>query len=388
MIYYLQYMPAVRRKENIIAAFFRRLLKPVFSKPVIWAANKFSSAPNPLKVHESLSTLYALAYNEKDERTEILSFDASKDKVIIFSDHHKGTRDRRDDFADAEENYLRALDYYNDQGYYYVNLGDSEELWENTLLSVMSRNKRCFRKEKMFTDRDAYCKLVGNHDLFWREGIMPGTFLKRMYHKVIPVYEAVLLRFTTTAGLLEIFCTHGHQGDAQSDGNKFSKWFVSNIWGPVQAFLEINPNTPSTNDNLKTTHNQVMYEWSADQKKLALITGHTHQPVFRSLTHLERLLLNLEDAVKEGDANTINAVKAEVPRRRAEYDFVGESFRNMKPSYFNTGCCCFEDGTITGIEIADGEIRLVKWASKNKEAERIAERYDVGELLKNLSVPY
>ena len=33
----------------------------------------------------------------------------------------------------------------------------------------------------------------------------------------------------------------------------------------------------------------------------------------------------------------------------------------MKPTYFNSGCCCFTDGDITGIEIDRGCIRLVKW---------------------------
>jgi hypothetical protein len=32
-----------------------------------------------------------------------------------------------------------------------------------------------------------------------------------------------------------------------------------------------------------------------------------------------------------------------------------------KPSYFNTGCCCYLDGDITGLEISEGEIRLVRW---------------------------
>ena len=32
-----------------------------------------------------------------------------------------------------------------------------------------------------------------------------------------------------------------------------------------------------------------------------------------------------------------------------------------KPSYFNTGCCAFLDGDVTGLEISDGEIRLVRW---------------------------
>ena len=32
-----------------------------------------------------------------------------------------------------------------------------------------------------------------------------------------------------------------------------------------------------------------------------------------------------------------------------------------KPCYFNSGCCSFDDGVCTGIEFADGVIRLVRW---------------------------
>src|SRR3954470_10097957 len=89
--------------------------------------------------------------------------------------------------------------------------------------------------------------------------------------------------------LLNIFCTHGHQGDLQSDGNWFSKFFISKIWAPLQAYLRINVNTPSNDQQLKTLHNIFMYEWSSTQENLILITGHTHQPVFESLTVVERL---------------------------------------------------------------------------------------------------
>jgi hypothetical protein len=40
------------------------------------------------------------------------------------------------------------------------------------------------------------------------------------------------------------------------------------------------------------------------------------------------------------------------------------------PSYFNSGCCCFNDGDITGIEIAEGCIRLIKWYSKQEAPNR------------------
>jgi hypothetical protein len=29
--------------------------------------------------------------------------------------------------------------------------------------------------------------------------------------------------------------------------------------------------------------------------------------------------------------------------------------------YFNTGCCSFGDGSVSGLEIVDGKIRLVSW---------------------------
>ena len=31
------------------------------------------------------------------------------------------------------------------------------------------------------------------------------------------------------------------------------------------------------------------------------------------------------------------------------------------PAYFNTGCCKFSDGDITGMEIQAGMLRLVRW---------------------------
>lgn len=55
-----------------------------------------------------------------------------------------------------------------------------------------------------------------------------------------------------------------------------------------------------------------MYEWSAAQKNLLLITGHTHQPVFASLTHLERLYKQLLIAQQEKDEAAIKAVKDEI----------------------------------------------------------------------------
>ncbi len=351
-------MPAHPKKTNTIRRFFKWLL----TQPVTAIANKVSSAPKRDKVMESLSKIYELSIDQPGKKSgNMFSFDPVKQSIIIFSDQHKGGRDGADDFAICEAAYLAALDYYNSKEFYYVNLGDSEELWENSISTVIKKNKKCFAKEKLFVDRNSYCKIIGNHDLYWSNDPFAQMEIKKMYGQEIKIFEGISLRVQLTAKHFDIFCTHGHQGDAQSDGNWFSKWFVSWIWGPLQSFLEINTNSPSYNDQLKTLHNLMMYEWASQQKNVVLITGHTHQPVFNSLTHLERLYLKLEDAHEKNDATAIATIEAEIPRRRREYDFLNHSFRNMNPSYFNTGCCCFRDGTITGIEIAEDTIRLIKW---------------------------
>jgi len=368
----------------MIRKFFRFLL----TRPIRWLSDRYSSAPKQQDVMTALSELYKSIIVSPGKKGELVAFKPHEQPVIIFSDQHKGARNGSDDFTSAEKNYIAALDYYNDHQFYYINLGDSEELWENTIFQVMKHNKACFKKEQLFVQRKAYCKIYGNHDLFWDNDPLSGIYLKRMYKEPVKVFSGIVLRIDLAETNLDIFCTHGHQGDAQSDGNAFSKWFVSNVWGPLQSFLRINPNTPSTNDENKTMHNQYMYEWSAAQNNTVLITGHTHQPVFNSLTHLERLYLRLEEATVINDKSAVEKITNEIPRRKREYDFVNHSFRNMKPSYFNSGCCCFEDGTITGIEIADGFIRLVKWGYINGASVRTVAEEASLETLSNTIISF
>jgi len=366
--------------------FLQKILKGLLKRPITWLANRLSSAPQKENVLKALTDLYQETITDQARKGNLFPLNASQQSIIIFSDEHKGTRNGSDDFASCEKNYLAALDYYNQRNFYFVNMGDCEELWENTIFSLMKHNKEVFSREKLFVDRNAYCKIYGNHDLFWDNDPLAKVYLKRMYGESVKIFACIVLHTELPDGNhIDIFCTHGHQGDSQSDGNAFSKWFVSYVWGPLQSFLNINPNTPATNDDNKTLHNLYMYQWSASQNNTILITGHTHQPVFNSLTHLERLYLQLEEATIKNDQEAIKSIEAEIPRRKREYDFVNHSFRNMKPSYFNSGCCCFDDGNITGIEIADNCIRLVKWSTANAVSTRIvAEETSLAELAEKI----
>lgn len=340
----------------------RRLLQIILLKPVLWAASRFASKPDQPRIFSALTSLKEAILSGKDRKKGILlNFDPSHDRFIIFSDHHRGAKNWADDFREAEPNYLTALDHYNREGYTYISLGDAEELWENTLLQVKKHNTVSFEAEKLFIQRQAFFKVFGNHDLYWANDPFASWQLKRIYGQDVAVYEGVILRIQKPKGHFDLFLTHGHQGDRSSDGNWFSKFFVANIWAPLQAYLRINPNTPAYDIQIKTTHNRIMYEWSAAQQDLWLITGHTHQPVFASLTHLERLHRDLIFAERDNLVDKAKAIKEEIIRRQREYKSLSVDFMQMTPNYFNSGCCCFVDGDITGIEIAGGEIRLIKW---------------------------
>jgi hypothetical protein len=148
--------------------------------------------------------------------------------------------------------------------------------------------------------------------------------------------------------------------------NPFSKWVVAAIWTPIQRFLEVSINTTSDSFDLVDRHNIMMYEWSATQKNLLFISGHTHKPVFASLDHIDRLTKQLEKAIAAHDEAAAKVIAEEIEKRKLEY--AGKKFvKTMAhPSYFNSGCCCFSDGDITGIEIADGFIRLIKWETTDE----------------------
>jgi len=348
----------------------RRFLQKLLRKPVINLSNKYSSRPDKARVESALTDLYEKIMLEPGKKGPCIEITAD-DKIIIFSDQHKGARDLSDDFALAERNYLAALAYYNSENYLYITLGDSEELWENLLEPIIKANRGTFEAEKAFLNRNAFLKIFGNHDLYWDNDPLASFNLTRIYNASIKIYEGVVLKITINGKLLTFFLTHGHQGDLQSDGNWFSKWFISTIWAPLQAFLIINPNTPAFDDQLKSDHNRIMYEWSAKQLNTILITGHTHQPVFASLTYLERLYRKLAAARVTADKTEINKLERELKFRIRKGE-MPPNFTSYKPNYFNTGCCCFDDGDITGIEIGEGNIRLIKWEyNKNGLPERV-----------------
>src|SRR3954470_18383000 len=125
-------------------------IRNILFKPVLWASNKFSSRPDKTRIFKALSDLHDCIVKEQKKKGPIIRFDTSKDKFIVFSDQHKGAKNGADDFMLCEPNYLAALQYYYEKGYFLIALGDCEELWENTLSAVKKNQQPALEKEKEF----------------------------------------------------------------------------------------------------------------------------------------------------------------------------------------------------------------------------------------------
>src|SRR5664279_6183472 len=140
---------------------FRKALRYVLEKPVTWIAEKVSSAPDKAAVMHALTELHDESINPKTRKLKRFNLDEVNQRVVILSDQHRGARDGSDDFAVCERSYLAALDYYNREKFYFISLGDCEELWENTMFSLAKHNTAVYAAENLFIQRDSYCKVFG-----------------------------------------------------------------------------------------------------------------------------------------------------------------------------------------------------------------------------------
>ena len=145
----------------------RKLIRYLFLKPILWFVDKFSASPNRERIFAALATLKDRLHNDPGKKGFVIPLDVNTGKFILFSDQHKGAKNGADDFMLAEPNYVTALQYYNDEGFHLICLGDCEELWENTLAQVKKNNLLSFEAEKKFVRRNAFTKIFANHDLDW-----------------------------------------------------------------------------------------------------------------------------------------------------------------------------------------------------------------------------
>ncbi len=303
-----------------------------------------------------------------------------ENKYVVFSDHHKGGRNQADDFQKAEATYIHALREYNEAGWNLILLGDTDELWEEKPGTVIREYHDVFSLEAQFAP-DRLIRVFGNHDSQWESKQYHNQYLSE-YFPENPAREGIVFTYDLNGGEPgRIFLTHGHQGTFGSDFIAgFSRFVVRLVYRQYQK-LTGKGRTPSTNPCLRGRHDTEMYQWASKRHKLILVAGHTHRPVWSSRTHLEKLINQLMDLVSLPEQDRpddfekqLQALQAEVTERKEKDPPCNDTIKTM-PCYFNTGCCRFEDGDITGIEIEQGKIRLIRWDAESKKKTTLEESF-------------
>ncbi len=246
-------------------------------------------------------------------------------KFIIFSDCHRGDNSFADDFANNRNTFFHALQYYYDNGYTYLELVDGDELWENrSFKTLFYAHKNIFDLMKLFYNEGRLFRLFGNHDMVYRNARYTEKYLYSYFDKVtgkdeplfpgITIHESIILEHEETGQ--ELFMMHGHQADWMNyRGWKFNRFMVRALWRQLQIFGIGDPTSPAKNFKELIKVERRTKRWIVNNKNLFTIIGHTHRPRFPEPGEI---------------------------------------------AFFNDGSCV-HPRSITGLEIENGEISLIKW---------------------------
>ncbi|MFP4267626.1 MAG: metallophosphoesterase family protein [Spirochaetaceae bacterium] len=286
------------------------------------------------------------------------------DKIVIFSDLHIGKRNSRDDFMPNSDLFMKALtDYYLPEGYTLILNGDIEELHRYSLNEISEKWQDLYLIFDKFAEKGRFFKIFGNHDskLF----TLPREPVRYTLH------EAVKLDYKGKT----LFLFHGHQLSYYYQRfNDLMGLFLRYVAKP----LRIKHYSVAHDNRKKFTIEQRLYEFASDNRMISII-GHTHRPLFESLSKVDELnyqiethLRNLKGTEKDERGpieKKVRGLKKEIDRhveRRGSEISLSKiySTTTVIPCVFNSGCVLGKRG-FTGVEIENGNISLVHWFDRN-----------------------
>ena len=100
-------------------------------------------------------------------------------RYVVFGDCHRGTGNMSDNFLRNQHLYFAALEHYYSEGFYYLELGDGEELWENrSTKQIRECHKNVYCKFECFQRRKKFCRIYGNHDMELKKELPESILLK------------------------------------------------------------------------------------------------------------------------------------------------------------------------------------------------------------------
>ena len=325
-------------------------------------------------------------YKEARKPENIIPFNKEEDRYVLFSDHHKGDSSAADDFKKNASLYETALSFYQKKGFKLIVLGDNEELWENHYDQILPHYQELIKREIDMAPQNSTgekIRIWGNHD----KEVSLRRFRRYCRHRHIHILDNVRHYEGICLGE-NIFLIHGHQGRFFDDKAwRVSRWAVQFIWKSIQNLFHIGIDGPAENFRIRDDLEMNYYRW-AKRNKVLLVCGHTHRAVFASLTHYDRLHMEVESLkrrLKEKDIKNISEIEEKLAKKRSQLREIlkrrsgrpPKSFAQRPawpvPCYFNDGCCGYSNG-ITCIEIEKDVMRLIKWQRRTRKKIILVER--------------
>lgn len=260
--------------------------------------------------------------------SEVIPFDETS-KFILFSDCHRGQGNTADNFLPNQTLFFGALEYYYQNGFTYIELGDGDELWENRKFkTIIEVHSDAFWMMSNFYKENRFYMLSGNHDIVKLKPSFTncncGSFYCDTSRCHVPLFPGICVR----EGLIlehkeskkRLFLVHGHQGDLLNDTLwPLARFLVRYVWRSLEL-IGFYDQTGAGRPRKAKEKIEKQLEAFADQKQNIIIAGHTHRPVF--------------------------------PQPGTKL-------------YFNDGSCV-HPRCITGIEIQNNKISLIKWSVRTR----------------------
>ncbi len=246
-------------------------------------------------------------------------------RIVCMSDCHRGVGNRGDNFLPNENLFYAALQYYYSRHFWYIELGDGDELWENRDLGqIVEIHSEVFGLLSQFYQSGRFSMLYGNHDCQKKRQKNGNAYCHKSGYSSMESLDEPFQGLCVQEGLIlemcpmgqELFLVHGHQGDLLNDTLwPLARFLVRYVWKPLELIGVSDPTSAARNYK-KCKKTEKRLEEFSEKKQIMVMAGHTHRPVLS----------------KPGEGR-----------------------------YFNDGSCVHPQ-CITAIEIENGAVTLVKWS--------------------------
>lgn len=288
---------------------------------------------------------------------------SKNDKIVVFSDLHMGDGRSYDDFIQNSNLFITALEnYYFPGGYTLILNGDVEEALKFNVVKIEKKWSRIYEIFLKFDRENRLYKITGNHD--------PKIFFLKKKKYNFALYDALRLFIDDK----EFFIYHGHQSSYYYDVfSDITLLFLRYIANPLHI-----RNYSLAYHNKKKSHIEKMAYDFAKQKKIIAIIGHTHRPLFESLSKMDTMKFSMEYSLREyqkakgKDKANLERKITSCSKKIQDHIQQGGKEHTISSLYSETIIlpCVFNSGTVVGkrgmtsIEIAEGNIALVHWMDK------------------------